>query len=228
MRLGVLSKRLGVTFNPLPLADDKEYMVQSRTPTDHSLLLTNQFLAHASISALSRSAARAAILFVGPGSFDEAPLADGLGTTKVNKVIRSMRTTYRDLPNATGARNFSFDKETEKRAQYNLVVAVEGGPLEDATSMRVVLIADAEVLSDAILGRVAVVQNMLIDVIKWTGGEEAYAGETISEKDKRIEHTKNQDAIWFYGTMVGAPLLMLGIGLLFVGRRRRRTVRRKS
>ena len=66
------------------------------------------------------------------------------------------------------------------------------------------------------------VVNMLVDIIKWTGGEEAYSGETISEKDKLIEHTKSQDAKWFYGTMVGAPLLMLGLGFLVVTRRRRK------
>ncbi len=233
MRLGVLKERLGVTFNPTPIADDKEFMVQTRTVADHSYILTNQFLSHASISALSRGAARSAILFVSPGSFDDVPLGEPHKGNKANKVIRSMSTSFRDVVDATGDRNHQFDKNSEKRDRYSIVVAIEGPVVEekspeesatgeDKTPMRVVLLADAEVLSDSILGRVAVVQNLLVDLVKWTGGEEAYAGETISETDKRIEHTKSQDARWFYGTMVGAPLLMLGIGLLFVRRRKRR------
>ncbi len=227
MRLGVLKERLGVAFNPTPIADDKEFMVRTRTVADHSLLLTNQFLSHASIAALSRGAARSAILFVSPGSFDDVPLGEKYKANKTNKVIRSMSTSFRDVADATGDRNHVFDKNSEKRDRYSIVVAVEGPVAESSTKedkppMRVVLLADAEVLSDSILGRVAVVQNMLVDLVKWTGGEEAYAGETISETDKRIEHTKSQDARWFYGTMAGAPLLMLGLGLLFVRRRKTR------
>ena len=122
-----------------------------------------------------------------------------------------------------------FDEGSEKRDRYTIAMAVEDPEPDNLpegvthNGMRVVLLADREVFSDAILGRVAVVQNMLVDIIKWTGGEEAFSGETNSEKDKRIEHTKSQDAIWFWGTMVGAPMLMLGIGLLFIGRRRRRS-----
>ena len=37
--------------------------------------------------------------------------------------------------------------------------------------------------------------------------EEEFAGETVSEKDVAIEHTKSEDVVWFYGTLVGAPKL---------------------
>jgi hypothetical protein len=47
-------------------------------------------------------------------------------------------------------------------------------------------------------------------------------GETKSEKDVPIEHTKGQDRAWFYSTVVGAPFLVLGGGLWGVLRRRRR------
>lgn len=223
MRLGLLQKRLGVSFDPTPVADDKEFMVRTRTVSDHSLILTNQFLSHASVSMLSRGAASSAMLFVGPGSFEMTPFAEGLEEYKNFGVVKTMNTGFRDLSVGGAPRNYKFDEGAEKRDRYNIVVAVDSTPTAKTKGMRVVLISDADVLSDAILGRVAVVQNMLVDVIKWTGGEEAYAGETVSEKDKRIEHTKSQDAKWFYGTIVGAPLLMLGLGLLFLSRRRRKS-----
>jgi hypothetical protein len=230
MRLGMLEKRLGVTFNATPIADDKEFMVRTRTISDHSLILTNQFLSHASISTMGRGNARAAILFVKPGSFDETETAAEFPNTKKSQIIRTMQTAFRDQPDAAGKSNFTFDSETEKRDRYTIGMAIENPDAipqnlpEGVThnGMRVVLLADREVLSDGILARVAVVQNMLIDIIKWTGGEEAYSGKTTSEKDKRIEHTKSQDAVWFYGTMLAAPIFVLCLGLLYIGTRRRR------
>jgi hypothetical protein len=235
MRLGVLQSRLGVSFNSTPLADDKEFKVETRTPWDHSVILTNQFMSHAAISTLSRESARSAILFVKAGSFDEVPFAKGEGEqTKKVEIIRSMQTSFRDIPDEQGQQNFVFDEATEKRSRFPVAIAVEKGGGEpegegstEKQGMRVVLLADREVLSDGILARVGVVQNMLIDFIKWTGGEESFAGEIISEKDNRIEHTKSQDTVWFYGTVVGAPVLVLSFGLLFVTwRRRRRRIRK--
>jgi hypothetical protein len=72
------------------------------------------------------------------------------------------------------------------------------------------------------------VGEKLVDIIKWTGGEEAFSGETNSEKDKRIEHSKSQDVIWFYGTLLAAPLFVLLMGLAYVGRRRRRFAKRPA
>ena len=36
-----------------------------------------------------------------------------------------------------------------------------------------------------------------------------FVGEVVSEDDKPIKHTKNQDAVWFTLTIIGAPLLVL-------------------
>jgi hypothetical protein len=44
----------------------------------------------------------------------------------------------------------------------------------------------------------------------------------VSEKDRPLEHTKDKDVVWFYSTIIGAPLLVLGLGLLSVRLRRRR------
>ena len=67
-------------------------------------------------------------------------------------------------------------------------------------------------------------RNLVLDSLKWTGGEEKWTGEVKSEKDVPLQHTKGKDIIWFYSTILGAPLFVLGIGLLGVrlGRRRRR------
>lgn len=234
-RLDSLQGRLGMKFNAEPIADEREHAVTSnRSPSDNSLILTNQFLSHASISSLSRARAESRILFMKPGSFDK--VEGEAGSRKVSEIIRSMKTSYRDLPNGEGDRNFTFDKESEARGQFPLVVAVEDPtakpaklpPESEHNGMRAILIADAEVFGDLVMQQSTGSQAMLVDIVKWTGGEEAFSGTTVTEKDKRIEHTKSQDAKWFYGTMVGAPLLMLGLGMLFVTRRRKRGQRRNK
>ena len=62
---------------------------------------------------------------------------------------------------------------------------------------------------------------LLDDSVKWLGGEEVFAGEVVSEDDKPIQHTKNQDAVWFTLTIVGMPLLVLALGLVGTWARRR-------
>jgi len=56
----------------------------------------------------------------------------------------------------------------------------------------------------------------------WLVGKESYVGDVVSEDDKPIEHTKSQDAKWFVGTIIGAPALVLALGLVGTLTRRRR------
>ncbi|HEY8147182.1 MAG TPA: hypothetical protein VIG06_31085, partial [Kofleriaceae bacterium] len=88
--------------------------------------------------------------------------------------------------------------------------------------------ADSEAFSDVLLRKVPLIQALVVDAVKWLGGEEDLAGETISEKDVLIEHTKSEDVVWFYLSLVGAPLIILGLGLAGVMWRRRRAQRRRS
>jgi hypothetical protein len=38
----------------------------------------------------------------------------------------------------------------------------------------------------------------------------------------RIEHTKQKDVVWFYATILGAPLAVLGLGIVIARLPRRR------
>jgi uncharacterized membrane protein YgdD (TMEM256/DUF423 family) len=62
----------------------------------------------------------------------------------------------------------------------------------------------------------------VVDAVRWLGGEEVFSGEVVSEDDKPIKHTKNEDSAWFLLTIIGAPLLVLGGGLFGTWFRRRR------
>ncbi len=66
----------------------------------------------------------------------------------------------------------------------------------------------------------------VFDAVRWLGGEELFAGEVVSEDDKPIKHTKSEDGAWFMLTILGAPMVVLGLGLVGTWWRKKR--RRKS
>ncbi|MCA9639755.1 MAG: LPXTG cell wall anchor domain-containing protein, partial [Myxococcales bacterium] len=74
-------------------------------------------------------------------------------------------------------------------------------------------------VSDFVMAKSPTNQLMFVDVVRWLGGEESFAGEISSEEDHPIEHTKKGDTIWFYATILGVPMLVLGLGLLLSRRR---------
>jgi hypothetical protein len=64
--------------------------------------------------------------------------------------------------------------------------------------------------------------HFFLDGLKWLGGEEDIIGETSSEEDVRIVHTRKEDQLWFYLTIFAVPALVLGAGLFYTRRIRRR------
>ena len=133
-----------------------------------------------------------------------------------------------------------FDKGSEKRQRYNIVAAIEDPsavktdakegevqPRELLAPLHAVPLVDADA-DLAILVKVPLAQDLLFDSLKWLGGEERFAGETKNEEDKLIEHTKAEDKVYFYLTLLLAPMIVLAIGLLVNRIRRRRIARRAS
>jgi hypothetical protein len=48
--------------------------------------------------------------------------------------------------------------------------------------------------------------------------------QTSSEEDVAIEHTREEDKVWFYGTTLAAPLPLFALGVwVALQRRKRRT-----
>ena len=143
--------------------------------------------------------------------------------------VSTMDSAFLDYNN-----NFSFDASLEKRQRWNLGVAVEGPKLKDKDGkdkdgFRALVFSDADLFADALvqsgMGRAAVVLvsgPLLDDSIRWLGGEEQFVGEAVSEDDKPIKHTKDQEAKWFTLTIIGGPVLVLVLGLVGTWARRRR------
>jgi len=222
-QLGPLEKRLGVRLDPTLLADDRQHLRQRNNNSDNRLLVTDRFSAHASVTTLARSHAGAALVAPSSGSLVDANVPDTV-PPKRTYVVRTLASTFADKNG-----NDVLDGD-EKRASYNLVAAVEATAppaaaapgKEPPHAMRAFVVAAAPMISDVLLSNVGLNAALVGDGIKWLGGEERLAGATTSEKDLPIEHTRSADVAWFYGTIVGAPLLVLGAGLTFTTRRRRR------
>jgi hypothetical protein len=228
--LGELEGKLGLKLVPGAITDDQAFLPQRGTPADRRFAITTQFSAHASTTALSRSVDKGLVL-IESGALEDAPFTVKGEQPKKTITIRSMETSFLDLND-----NFGFDAN-EKRQRWNVGAAVEGPKVKGADGkekdgFRALVFADADLFADALvqnaMGRVAAVivsGPLLDDSVKWLGGEEVFAGEVVSEDDKPIKHTKSQDAVWFTLTIVGAPLLVLTLGLIGTWARRRRSIR---
>jgi len=63
----------------------------------------------------------------------------------------------------------------------------------------------------------------------WLMGDEAFSGQTSTEADVKITHTRKQDVVWFYATVFLAPAVVIGAGVMLTrGKRRKRPSRGPS
>jgi hypothetical protein len=218
-KLGPLASRLGVTYLPLLLADDHQFLARRNAPSDHRLLITDQFSTHASVTTLSHARAGSGLLAANTGSLE---LTDPNEEVKPSFTIRSLASTFADT-NGDG-----LWEQGEERKSYDLVAAIEK-PAEnpdpnakDSHPSRAIVYATTTMISDAIVTNVPTNAALVADNIKWLGGEEQFAGETTVEKDVEIEHTHKQDIAWFYSTVWGVPVLVFGVGMGATTMRRRK------
>jgi hypothetical protein len=226
-----LESKFGLKFNPGHLTDDQAFLPQRGNASDRRFVITTQFSAHASTTALSR-AARSGLVLIDSGALEEVPFTTkGAENPKKTITIHSMETSWLDLDN-----NFAFDSSTEKRQKWNIAAAIEGPKVKgadgkDKDGWRALVFADVDIFGDALvqsMGHAAIAMvsdiggGLLDNSMDWLVGKENWVGDVVSEDDKPIEHTKSKDAKWFLLTIVGAPLLVLTLGLVGTLTRRRR------
>lgn len=234
--LGTLEGRLGFRFDSASLTDKDRYLRLRGTNADRRVAITTQFSSHASTTALSRMS-EAGLPLVDSGALFEIDFAPEVGAEKPKKtvVIRSAETSWLDRNN-----NYELDDKpaagqaAEKRDRYNVAAAIEGPKRKGADGkeqegFRAMLYADADLFADAVVdagfGQRALVMiggPILEDAVRWLGGEEFFAGEVVTEEDKPIQHSKDQEKRWFLLIIVGLPLAVLGLGLTATMTRRRR------
>ena len=227
-----LLEELGLALEPGKLAHEELYRLLTSTRVDRTSITSNRYSSHPSVTTVMRAARGVATVFFNAGHLRETRQEGA----RVNVILRAVPGTWADLNG-----NLEFDSETESRSSFALGAAVtlpvagaeqseapgeSAGQGEDAEG-RAVVIADADVFADRVFRNEG---NFWLaaDNILWLAGQEEMAGEITSEEDRPIEHTRSQDVVWFWGTVVVVPAFVLVAGLIFGIRRRRRGSQQES
>jgi hypothetical protein len=223
--IGPLEQKLGVRAHTGVVNDDKVFYPLTNKILDHQFAVTTQFSAHASTTSLSRTVDKG-LLLLEAGALEDIDTTPGQPAPKRTVTLRTMDTSWLDLDG-----NFTFDGATEKRQRWNLAEAFEGPKLTDGKDgYRVLVYGDVNLFTDFPVptGRgmppqiVMVSGPLLRDSIDWLGGEEVFGGEVVSEEDKALDHTKNEESAWFVTTIIGVPFAVFGLGAWGAGLSRRR------
>ena len=206
-----LTSILGVRFHTDLIHSDRHHLIRTRTKADRAIIGTNRFSSHPSVGTLSRHSSRLMLIADGAGWLETTP-GDGL---RVSATIRSMPDSWADV-----IPNHELDAGTEERRTWEIGAAASRDT--DTGSFRGAVLANSNAISDPIIGNQGNLQ-WLVDTLRWLTDDEAVAGLVETEEDIRIQHTREQDVMWFYGTIFAVPLLVLVGGVVHVKRRRKRS-----
>lgn len=205
-----LLQTLGLRAPGRRLANDREYLRQTQTPADRGFLFSRSFVGHRAVRSLGESVRNAALLVRDAGQLLRA---EGDSEARVTFLARTRPFTFEDLDG-----DWEFDEGREQRGLFELVAAVErpgaGGRLG-----RAIVVADSDILAD---GVVANEPNAAfgLDASLWLLRDDATSGDVAGAEDIPIRHTRDQDALWFYASTFAVPMLVLGLGLATMRRRR--------
>ncbi len=207
----------GLKFTPETLLNDQIFFRTNFRPTDMANIVATRFGSHPSVNTLSKLSGRAGLAVIGSGYLTELP-KKVISDAKTFLTVYTLPSTWAD---ANG--NFVFDASAEKRQAYAIGAAVEHD-VKGKTPARMLVTADADVVADvafgAAVGGYPANLQFFTDGLKWLGGDEATTGEVAPPEDVRIQRTKKQEQAWFYGTVLGAPALVLATGVAVTRRRR--------
>lgn len=206
-----LLQTLGVKYTNVQLANDQVYFRTTRQISDRANLGTSDYSSHPSVSTLAQLGGQAPVALLGAGMLEPGTRPPE-GVT-VDVTVRSHDATFMD-PNG----NFTQDPKEERRS-YPLVLAAQKGSGKEQA--RAVVMADSDALADGVLPNLGNVY-LALDSLRWLTGEEAISGTVTSEEDVPIQHTRKQDTVWFWATVLLAPALVLGAGFFVTRRRGRR------
>jgi hypothetical protein len=218
---GPLSRRISLTLEKVPLADDQGFIVYNRNASDHRFFATEVVSPHASLPNVGNATDQGSMVFRDAGYLKPILNAEN---TDVTYTVYAPARVFADKDE-----DFEFSLGEERR-EYPLAASIQGPPVgaqgevQERPGMRAVVVADADAFSDLVMQGAGRNRLFFTDVVRWLGHEEDLAGETTSQADVAVTHTKNENIVWFYTTILGAPALVLFLGLWSVRRRRKPVV----
>jgi thiol-disulfide isomerase/thioredoxin len=211
-RMVGLMDHIGIDLGEHPLAHATKFAAATRGITDRVNLVTNRFGSHASVSTLSKYSSKAAMVFLTTAMVREKQ-GGGLTGAKYTPLIRTFEDTWEEM-------NGDYTKGAGEEGKTHVIAMAVEGP--EANPARVIVVGDVAAAGDFLMQRFAGNFQFALDATTWLVGEEDMLGEVNNEEDVRIEHTSEEDQVWFYGTIFGVPLLVLVVGGIFVSRRSRK------
>jgi ABC-type uncharacterized transport system involved in gliding motility auxiliary subunit len=218
-----LLEGLGVELLPGTINSESFHMVHANNQSDRGIVFSNHYSSHPSVTTVSRHQREVASVFVN-GVAMVASKAQVDPKPRVTFPLRSDPQFWRDK---NGDFNQDKDEPTETlnlMAASTIAVPAKGDAKPGEG--RAVVIGDGDFMTNKVAANNG---NMLlfVDSLAWLVGNEELNAEATSEEDVPIEHSREQDKVWFYATtfLVPAPIVLVGS---WVARRRRRGAEAKS
>lgn len=214
---------LGVEVMPGTVVSDKDFMRRTFTQSDRAVVYSNKYTSHPIVTTVAKHQIEVATVFVQGAALSKKAATAGDPKPNVTFPLTSGPDFWRDLNG-----NFTRDPD-ESLARVNLIAAVSVPVKKGARNAmekapqdpegRVVIIGDGDFVTDKLAGNPGNVL-LFVDALAWLIGEEKLSGQVTSEEDVPIEHSREQDKVWFYATTFAVPLPVLLLGV-WVARRRR-------
>ncbi|HEX2678989.1 MAG TPA: DUF4350 domain-containing protein [Polyangiales bacterium] len=211
--LAPLLKGLGLERMPGTLVSETDHMQHAHDPSDKALVFSNGYSSHPSVTTVARYQNDVATIFVRGAGLRKAVAGDLTPKPSISFPLHSSPLFFRDLNG-----NLARDRD-EPEEQVNMVAAVTLGD-KSSTEGRALVIGDGDFMTDKV-GQNNGNMMLFVDALAWLVGNEELSAEVSSEEDRPIEHTREQDKLWFYATTFAMPMPVLGLGL-WVSRRRRK------
>jgi len=219
--LDPLLEGLGLIRRPGTLTSEKFHVTRAHDDTDKQLVFSNRYSSHPTVTTASRFSNEIASIFVGGVALARAAADKKVSPApKVAFPLRSGPGFFRDLDG-----DFNRD-ENEAEESVEMIAAVTVSEKDGAPEGRVLVIGDGDFMTDKVStnnGNVMV----FIDSLAWLIGNEELSAEVSSEEDVPIQHSRDQDKIYFYATTFAVPLPLLALSV-WVSRRRRRPAENAS
>jgi len=212
---------LGLIRRPGTLTSEKFHVTRAHDDTDKQLVFSNRYSSHPTVTTASRFSNEIASIFVGGVALARAAADKKVSPApKVAFPLRSGPGFFRDLDG-----DFNRD-ENEAEESVEMIAAVTVTEKDGAPEGRVLVIGDGDFMTDKVStnnGNVMV----FIDSLAWLIGNEELSAEVASEEDVPIQHSRDQDKLYFYATTFAVPLPLLALSV-WVSRRRRRPAENAS
>ena len=204
---------------PTVLANDKHHLRRRYNDSDRTILVTNRYSSHASVSTLSRNSLARTVVFAGAGRARQAP-----GSRRV-----AARSTSRSSRCSDTFADNNGDFQLPRQREANHVQPRRRG-LQDASTRhaedakrceRAFVVGDADAFSDAVFGNEANIRSLHRRHPLARRRRELHRRDLHHRRREDRAHQAEGSRAFLRRRSSSVPALVLGLGLLLYSRRTR-------